>query len=209
MSANSASFGSVFSERLHLLHSCGASSCLFCDHLSCGNQKDSSSCSGFGNYSVRVCVYTAFASWHFPVGWAEHVAVFLESWPVSVHLRVTVQPSWRPRGAAAFFLPPSAVFHLRAHNCLARPTAALQPKQTQCIKKKILQSSSSSSRESRGPSQKLFYWSFSAALVSNDCFNSSFTQCEGLLCHKVFNSVFPKNTIMWKGKTLNIFSIYS
>lgn len=33
------------------------------------------------------------------------------------------------------FLPPSAVFHLRAHNCLARPTAALEPKQTHCIKK--------------------------------------------------------------------------
>lgn len=97
------------------------------------------------------------------------------------------------------FLPPSAVFHLRAHNCLARPTAALERKQTQCIKK-ILQSSSSSSRESQGPWQKLFYWRFSIALVSNDCFNSSSTQCEDLLCHKVFNSVFPNTPYCEKEK---------
>lgn len=32
-------------------------------------------------------------------------------------------------------LPPSAVFHQRAHNCLARPTAALKRKYTERIKK--------------------------------------------------------------------------
>lgn len=152
--------------------------------------------------TVCVCVYTTFASWHFPVGWAEHVAVFLESWPVSGRLRVTVQPSWRPRGAAAFFLPPSAVFLLRAHNCLARPTAALEPKQTQCIKKK-------KSLKVEDLCKSCFTEDFSLHLSQTTASTLAPHNVKVCYARKYLILFFQKNTIMWKGKTLNIFSIYS
>lgn len=138
MSANSASFGSVFSEKLHLLHLCGASSCLFCDHLSCGNQKDSSSCSGFGNYSVRVCACVCTPHSHHGIFPLAELNMWQSSWRADPCLSVSALP-FNPADVHVgllLFLPPSAVFHLRTHNCLARPTAALEPKQTQCIKKK-------------------------------------------------------------------------